>query len=255
MPKEIFSTRHTDNSAIRVIAGRDAGDGSSGLDIVVNGIVRARVYSPEAVTQWFLGNSSANTEKWRTAYHVSGLGPDYFKLPASTNIDLRVPYLSQRDNELRPLGTCNVTCYAMALSYLGAKRRARDSQRQFEDELFKFLERNGRDRHVHDDLAWMGRQYGVDASFSTRRTWAQVTAELQAGNPVVVSTKLTSSGHIILIRGRNEQGFIVNDPFGNALAKYKDRNGNGLVYPFKLMEDKVRGDKPFLWGHFLRRIA
>ncbi len=255
MPTVIFETRHTDNSAIRVVAGRDAGDGSSGLDVVVNGVIRARVFEPELVTAWFKGNSAANVEKWRTAYHRSGFVSTDFNPPAPTNVDLKVPYLSQRDNELRPMGTCNVTCYAMALSFLGAKRRARDSQRQFEDELFRFLERNGKDRHVHDDLAWMGRQYGVDATFSTRRTWDQVEAELTAGNPVIVSTKLTSSGHIILIRGFNEAGYIVNDPFGNALMKYKDRNGAGLVYPYKLMTDKVRGDKPLIWAHFLRRKA
>lgn len=251
MAQQIFATQHTDNSAIRVIWGR-ATDNSAGLDVVLNGRIMGRFFNPGEVTKWFENNSKANVGKWQKAYHTSGLTPESFARPASTDVILKVPYLSQRDNERHPFGTCNVTCYAMVLGFYGIKRK-KNSFRQLEDELSRFLETNGRDRHVHDDLAWMGQQYGLEASFRTNRTLDQIRAEIRSGHPVIVSTQLTSSGHIICLIGTQGDDFVVHDPFGNYNAKYKDPDGKGLIYSGALMKAKVRnGGSEMKWAHFVR---
>jgi hypothetical protein len=251
----IFSAQHDPTTVVRVIHGRSP-DGGKGLDIVVNGRLRERVFNPAEVTKWFENNSKANLPKWQKAYHTSGLNADDFKRPvisSATDITLPVRYLNQRDNERHPFGSCNVTCYAMAMAYLGVKRR-KSSYRQFEDELEKFLVSNGRDRHVHDDLAWMGRQYGLDATFRTDRTLDEIRHEIRSGRPVIVSTVLTRSGHIILLIGTKGDDFVVHDPFGNALKNYRDHDGEGLVYSGELMKRKMRNPSSTMkWAHFLRR--
>jgi hypothetical protein len=254
MATQIFATKHTDNSAIRVLYGRDTGEQGLGLDVVLNGQIVGRFYNPAEVTKWFEGWSKANVTKWQNAYHTSGLNADSFQRPLSQgDVILKVPYLSQRDNERYPLGTCNVTCYAMVMGFYGIKRK-KDSFRQLEDELSKFLESFGRDRHVHDDLVWMAEQYGLDASFRTDRTLDQIRAEIRSGHPVIVSTQLTSAGHIICLIGTQGEDFIVHDPFGNYLTKYKDPNGKALLYSGKLMQAKIRNaDSDSKWAHFVRK--
>jgi len=60
-------------------------------------------------------------------------------------------------------------------------------------------------------------------------------------HPVVLSTMLTSAGHLILVRGLTDAGdLIVNDPWGNAkAAEYgKHRNGEGVIYPYSFVGAK-----------------
>jgi hypothetical protein len=52
-----------------------------------------------------------------------------------------------------------------------------------------------------------------------------VMAELDGGGVVILGTKLTDGGHIVLVRGYTADGrFIVNDPYGEWL--YRDAQGN-----------------------------
>lgn len=162
---------------------------------------------------------------------------------------LKVPYLSQRDNKYYPGGTCNVTSYAMALTYLGV--RPRDPKNQLEDELSQYMLKHGKDRHNHADLVWVAREYGAQARFGMNRTWAQIREEIRAGRPVVVSGKFTQSGHIIAIIGLHGDDFIVHDPWGNAMTGYKSHNGRQVLYPFAYMHAKTRAlSVDAKWAHF-----
>lgn len=252
----IFSAPHQ-KTIIGVFYSVEADDRSKGFDIYVGDELWARVFNPIDVTRWFLRCSRANLEKWRTTYHSSGLTGADFQRPQPNDIVLEVPYFSQRDNERSPGGTCNVTSYSMVLDYYHAPRKAvKDKQwEQREDELEAFIQANGKVRHSHEALAWAGRQYGLDCRFGMNRTWDEIRAEIRAGRPVIVSGQFTKSGHIIVIIGLRGNDFIVNDPWGNALTGYKNRNGAGLVYDFDYMERTVKDGKNSKWAHFIRPKA
>lgn len=249
--REIFAGHHNEDTIIRVLYGRDAGDARPGLDIVLSGQVKARYYRPEDVNAWFAQWSKKLIEPWRAAYHASGLGADSFTDPAPTDVLLDVPYYSQRDNYYDPFGSCNVTMYAMAGAYYGVERKYGDRFKQLEDDMNRYIKDNRMSRHTHDDLALMGRAYGLNSRFNVNRTFAQIENQLRLGNPVGISGSFTKSGHIILIIGLRGLDFVVHDPFGNALKSYKDDDGKALVYPREYMNQKMRfNNKPEKWAHF-----
>lgn len=73
--------------------------------------------------------------------------------PAATGeTDLNVPYLSQLDNHFNPYGSCNVTCVAMCLYFLGYPRH---EGTQLEAELYQKLEKLGRSRCDPYDLKYL----------------------------------------------------------------------------------------------------
>ena len=253
--REIFRAQHSPTVTIRIVYRVEERDGSKGFDIVVNEKRWARVFNPADVTEWFKNTSIVNRAKWQIAYWRSGLKATDYKRPAPTDIVLAVPYLSQRDNERSPGGTCNVTSYAMVMFYYRVVRKLVKGKKwkQLEDELEAFIQANGRTRWSHEALSWMGRQYGLDCRFGMKRTWDEVRAEIRAGRPVIVSGKFTASGHIIVIIGLKGDDFIVHDPWGDANTGYKNRNGAARVYTFEYLDRVVREARGGIWAHFIRR--
>lgn len=256
-PRTIFRAPHSGQTILSVVYRRDADDGAPRLDVLINGVSTARFVNPAGVTEWFRNSSIKNLVAWQNAYHQSGLTGADFKVakPVGLDVVLDVPHYSQRDNERHPGGTCNVTSYAMVMAFYDVARRKINGKiwAQREDELSAFLEANGRSRHNHEDLAWMGRFYGLDARVGTNRTWEQIRAEIRAGNPVIVSGLFTSAGHIIVLRGTLGEDFLVNDPWGDARTHYNNRNGKNLRYDFDYLERVVRDAPDSKWAHFVRR--
>lgn len=178
---------------------------------------------------------------------------EILELPNQINLD--VPHLSQRDNRYRPSGTCNVTSVAMVLKYFGVK--ARTGERQFEDELYLEVSRWGR-RHVHAHLSKLMNIYGIKNRFSTETSWDAVKRHLAEGNPVIVSGQFTSYGHIIVLRGYDERGFWVNDPWGehfngSGYGYYKATSGENLHYSYRKMNRASYGGKWSTWAHLPSR--
>lgn len=199
--------------------------------------------------------------------HCAGLDPDGVYGPqtaahlASGNLPARfaelivnplrviagVPYKSQRDNEHDPNSTCNVTALAMAMDYYGVSKN--DPHAQLEDELFElirspsgveFYRRQNPQLHqkgipanqVYDNLVWAAEQYGLAASFSGKRTWHEIAQQVHSGHPVLLSTTLTASGHIVLLVGLTATGDLVcHDPYGDFKRDYRSREGAFRIYP------------------------
>jgi hypothetical protein len=175
-------------------------------------------------------------------------------------IKLNVSYCSQRNNEINPDGSCNVTSMAMVLQYFGVKPRKPDEYAQFEDELYDYAEGNGLSRHDPHDLAVLVEDYGLRDDFRSDGTLEQIKAWLALRRPVVVHGYFTNFGHIIAIVGYDEAGFIVHDPYGEWNDWGYDLNdpegnntkGKGLHYSYELI-DRLCVDEGGCWTHFVSK--
>lgn len=172
-------------------------------------------------------------------------------LPKSHRLT-NVPYKSQLDNWFNPTGACNVTSIAMCLEYVGARRKS--SYGQFEDELYEYAINRGYSRHNPYDLARIVRDYGAKDYFTENAIIEDVQDWLAAGNPAVIHGYFTSFGHIIVVVGYDEYGFIVHDPYGEWFASgYRtDLSGAYLHYSYRLIRNVCIPDGSF-WVHFISK--
>ena len=171
--------------------------------------------------------------------------------PVPNNVELNVPYFSQRDNPRFDWSTCNVTAIAMVLYYYGLRSKWGG---QLEDELLQWcFDYAGQGSQTdHNVLSALIQAYGFNTSFSATRKWADVRSELLNQRPVVLAGNFTAAGHIITLIGYNSQGYIVQDPWGDALTGYSDTEGRKLMYPYGYI-DQVAGPEGNVWAHFISR--
>jgi len=172
--------------------------------------------------------------------------------------DLDVPYLSQLDNRLNPYGSCNVTCVAMCMYYLGYPRR---EGAQLEDELYQKLDELGKSRHDPYDLQYLiGTYPGFKDIFRTDGGFRDIQTSIDAGNPVIVHGYFTKSGHIIVIRGYDDKGFLVNDPYGEWFSCGYDnsRSGQRLHYSYNLIartcSPESQSNPSNIWYHTVFKV-
>jgi uncharacterized protein YvpB len=174
----------------------------------------------------------------------------------NTHRRLKVPYRSQRDNYYNPNGSCNVTSIAMCLLYHGITG---DGNGQLEDELYEAMDRQGLSRHNPYHLKSIAEQYGVKDEFVSNAQIEQIKLAIDEGIPVVAHGYLTSFGHIIVIVGYNDNGFIVHDPYGEWYDWGYDlnnasnqRKGQGLTYSYGLFRRLFMHDGG-AWCHFISK--
>jgi uncharacterized protein YvpB len=168
-------------------------------------------------------------------------------------VRLNVPYKSQLDNWYNPTGSCNVTSIAMCLEYFGVKRYdLRFSQ--LEDELYRYMIDIGLSRHSPHDLAKVVRDYGRRDDFTVWGTIDAVKEHLANGNPAVIHGYFTWFGHIIVLVGYDDNGFIVHDPYGEwfSTGYRNDLSGAFLHYSYNLIRNTCIPDGQF-WVHFISR--
>jgi hypothetical protein len=173
-------------------------------------------------------------------------------------VKLDIPYKSQLNNQINPHGACNVTSMAMCLEFLQIPRRS--SAGQFEDELYEYMENRGWSRHSPYDLARIVQDYGAQDAFDSHATVPEVKAWLSAGKPAVTHGYFTDFGHIIVLAGYDDRGFIVHDPNGEWNASGYIRNssannhdqGKYQHYSYGLIERTCQTDGQF-WVHFISK--
>ncbi|MGL5058458.1 MAG: C39 family peptidase, partial [Microcoleus sp.] len=155
--------------------------------------------------------------------------------PMPNKIELNVPYFSQRDNPRYSWSTCNVTSIAMVFYYYGVRSKWGG---QLEDELLQWCFDYGGPgcQTDHNALSALIRAYGFKTSFSTTRNFTDVRSELINRRPIVLAGDFTASGHILTVIGFNSQGYIVQDPWGDALTGYADTEGRKLLYPYSYID-------------------
>jgi hypothetical protein len=168
---------------------------------------------------------------------------------------LPVPFFSQLDNLYNPFGTCNLTSVAMCLSYFGI---VGDGDGQLEDQLYRYCLNEGLDRHSPIDLAAVCRWKGIPDDFRHDAKWGDAKTWIDSGKPLIAHGYFTRSGHIIVIRGYDDEAYsgrgawIVNDPYGEWFPNGYDTSvpGAALSYSYSMMED-VCGSDGDLWLHFV----
>ncbi|MGI0491920.1 C39 family peptidase [Alkalinema pantanalense CENA528] len=171
--------------------------------------------------------------------------------PIPPQVELNVPYFSQRDNPRLYWSTCNVTSIAMVFYYYGV--RSKDGG-QLEDELLQWcLDRYGAGSQTdHSVLIKLIEAYGFKSQFSTTYKWQDIKEELMNRRPVVLCGYFTHGGHIVTVVGYTPQGYIVNDPWGDGYYGYASTEGRKLIYPYDYTTQMcgVDGD---VWAHFIRK--
>lgn len=179
-----------------------------------------------------------------------------------------VKYDSQRDNKIDPHKTCYPTSIAMVLRTLeqteyGGQAREEYLREDSEDILIKHLQDNRSfyrkitynlirqpwamkmyPRYVGAFWVWYinNKLSGFKASYKyfTRKQLKDFIRSAKV--PVVTSTKLTKSGHIIITTGFDENGFFCNDPYGDAkdYRKYlSPKYGERVYYEDKKMKHSI----------------
>lgn len=173
-------------------------------------------------------------------------------------VKLAIPYKSQRDNYLNPDGSCNVTSLAMCMRFLGVARKT--DYGQFEDELYEYATNNGLSRHDPHDLAVIVEDYGLRNNFLSDGNMEIAKEWLADGNPAVIHGYFTDFGHIVVLAGYDEYGFLCHDPFGEWYSWGYDRNdpyamdykGEYIHYSYGLIQRLCMPDGK-LWIHLISK--
>lgn len=161
-------------------------------------------------------------------------------------------YFAQRNNRNNPGGTCGITSGAMLMSAWTESGRSAVTP----DMIFERYGTHTKGKSPNG-LASIYKDYGFEATSTKTGTRAEMFNLLDMGYPLVVHGWFTN-GHIIVIKGYNDEGFIVNDPAGDwlrcAKCGYKrGTSGKGLVYKFSEMTDRVISYDGDIWYSYITR--
>lgn len=169
--------------------------------------------------------------------------------PASVPRVLKVPYYSQRDNQIDPMRTCFSSSCAMLLKFL------KPSSISGDDEYIKTVYTYG-DTIYYESQVKALNHYGLTARFRKDYNWARIDAQLDKGIPVPIGilhhgpvTAPTGGGHWLIIIGRSDDNtkYVVNDPFGDCdlvNGGYLSSNGKGLLYSKKNLGPRFMVEGP-----------
>lgn len=196
--------------------------------------------------EWFIFNQHWN---------LTELEAPITDVPSTKGVvNLDVPFRSQRDNKYAPYQACNLTSVAMVLDYFDL---ADDKDgKQLEDILFKEFEIEGKNKYLHSHLSKEMRDRGLHARFTTKGKIEEIKRHLDKGYPCIISGSFTRGGHIIVVRGYDDKGLFVNDPYGEVLGrtyKYQATTGENLHYSYGLIKwacDQTAGTDN-IWTHFI----
>jgi uncharacterized protein YvpB len=169
--------------------------------------------------------------------------------PIPDQVELNVPYFSQRDNPRFSWATCNVTSIAMVFYYYGV--RSKDGG-QLEDELLQWCFDNYGEgsQTSHNCLSELIQSYGFEHRFATKASLTDIREQLIDRHPVVLCGYFTHGGHIITVVGYTPQGLIVNDPWGDGYSGYQSTEGRKLLYPNNYIAEMC-GVGADIWAHFI----
>jgi hypothetical protein len=177
-----------------------------------------------------------------------------------------IAYFSQRNNELDPNSSCNVTAMVQALCILKMNFPL-SSYSQPEDALRNLIVSCGGDPAVHADLSkgfneWIGKKI---TSFTMNASVDDIISDLKQGKPSVMSGtfpyknrdgSVKNIGHIVTISGVELAGdntplsWEVQDPYGDTWKNWAG-SGRNIVFSHEqfIKYLKIPG-KEIKWRHY-----
>lgn len=169
-------------------------------------------------------------------------------------VKLGMPYLSQLDNIYNPSGSCNATSIAMALMFLGVKKKDAN-EKDLGNEIYPQLAAMGAIPGTPDYMVAVCQRYGIPDRFEGSASDDEIKKWLESGKPIVIHGDFTNAGHIVAVSGFNKEGFYVHDPWGKFLgtkASY-DNNASGEfnVHSFSSIVPQFWHDGSGTWTHFI----
>lgn len=174
--------------------------------------------------------------------------------PSKTS-SLKMPYNNQVDDVQCPTGACNVTSFAMVMAYFRVKR-TRNNIWLMEDEVYQHLRINKLDHWNPRDLAKMASNYGLKDDFTMRGGLSDIRQAVLQGHPCILHEHSTCFGNTVVIRGCDQNGFFVNDPYGRWTSSgYRDDlSGENVYYSNEFIQSKYSSaEDDFLWLHRLSK--
>jgi hypothetical protein len=179
-----------------------------------------------------------------------------------------IAFYSQRNNELEPNSSCNVTAMVQALAILGVPLLNSGKYKQPEDELRALIVSFGGDPTVHADLSkgvniWLAM---TKTRFTMQASPAEIIGDLEAGKPSVMSGtfpfkykdgSVKQIGHIVTISGveTSDDGapklWIVQDPYGDTWKNWQG-SGRNIIFTHKQFVTYFKNlDNPWeKWRHY-----
>ena len=128
-------------------------------------------------------------------------------------INYSVPYFNQEDNVIEPWRTCGATSAAMCLKYF--KVADLGPFGQYEDDVKERFDELGLDHGSPDGIRRLVEGLGLRDDLTLVGRLSDITLALDSGEICILHGYWTGSGHILVIRGYNDNGdFFVNDPHG-----------------------------------------
>lgn len=174
------------------------------------------------------------------------------------NVSDGLPHYTQRNNEIKPHSSCQVTAMVASLRYRGI-RFGDGPYEQPEDNLRHFIETvHGQNPLVHDILStytnkWVGEKVTY---FSTAVPMDNIIQDILDGKPIVMSGtfpgypfKLAEPiGHIVSLVGLGWEDdsksgspsiAIVDDPYGNTMDNWRG-SGDDIEIPWNLFVEWLK---------------
>lgn len=161
-------------------------------------------------------------------------------------------HLSQWDNQLYPGGSCNLTCAAMVLATLGLPGPKMGYAR-LADNLLAWADANGVDRHTIEGIDYTLEKFGAKDRSSYTTKMSELKAHIKAGKLAIVHGNFTPSGHIVAVRGLDEEAgkWLINDPAGRWNNGYRDNSSGEAVWYDSAWFTKMIAPDGVVWAHLI----
>ena len=157
---------------------------------------------------------------------------------------LEAPYYYQYHNRNEPGSTCGITSGAMLMGHYGSRLSPDDLYRRY-------------GKHQGQSPIGLATIYRRELGYGTGTytgSRSQIRRHIDAGRPVVIHGNFTGSGHVVLIVGYDDTGWILHDPAGRWAGCYRcgypsrtSTNGRFVHYSYGSMSASVMGAEGSVW--------